>query len=255
MKCDGRTAPTRWRTALAKVRYRLRTKLIHRIKVIDRVQTLRFYCSGVMEDYRAQTLFVKEEGTINWIRDNVKPGEAFLDIGANIGLYTLVAAHQVGPSGAVYAVEPHIVNFQSLLRNVAANNFQDRVRAFSCALHDSTGVFDFNYCSLEAGTSMSQLGASRDGEEQDFIPTVVEAKLATTVDDMIATGSIRPPHHIKIDEALAQRSPAAANVAGGNQSSLSRRALLLSVGAWLRTRRGASHTERQSHDRGRQEPG
>ncbi len=199
MKCDGRHSPTRWQISFAKLRYRLRRKLAHRVKVIDGEQTLRFICNSPMEEYRAQTLYVKEEGTINWIREHVRPGDSFLDIGANIGLYTLAAAQQVGASGVVYAVEPHIVNFQSLLRNVAANNFQDRVRPFSCALHDASGIFDFNYCSLDPGSSMSQLGATRDGEEQEFGPVAVEAKLAVTVDDLVAAGSMRPPCHVKID--------------------------------------------------------
>lgn len=199
MKCDGRHSPTRWQITLARFRHRLRRKLAHRVKVIDCEQTLRFICNSPMEEYRAQTLYVKEEGTINWIREHVQSGDSFLDIGANIGLYTLAAAQQVGASGVVYAVEPHIVNFQSLLRNIAANNFQDRVRPLSCALHDASGIFDFNYYSLDPGSSASQLGATRDGEEQEFGPVAVEAKLAVTVDDLIAAGSMRPPCHVKID--------------------------------------------------------
>lgn len=199
MKCDGRHSPTRWQTKLANLRYRLRWKLARRVKVIDRDQTLRFICNSAMEEYRAQTFFVKEEGTINWIREHVRPGDSFLDIGANIGLYTLAAAQRVGAGGVVYAVEPHIVNFQSLLRNIAANNFQDRVRPFSCALHEASGIFDFNYRSLDPGSSMSQLNATRDGEENEFGPVTVEAKLAVTVDHLIAAGSMQPPCHVKID--------------------------------------------------------
>jgi hypothetical protein len=66
-------------------------------------------------------------------------------------------------------------------------------------LHDASGIFDFNYCSLDPGSSMSQLGATRDGEEQEFGPVAVEAKLAVTVDDLVAAGSMRPPSHVKID--------------------------------------------------------
>jgi FkbM family methyltransferase len=199
MKCDGKHPPTKWQTALAGLRYKLQAKASRRVKVFHEGQMLRFLCHSAMEEYRVRTLYVKEEGTIAWIQGNVAPGDRFLDIGANIGIYTLVAAQKVGPEGVVYAVEPHVVNFQSLLRNIAANQYQDRVRAFSCALHSSSGVVDFNYCSLEPGTSMSQLGAVRDGEEQEFRPVARELKQAVTIDDLIASGAIEPPHHVKID--------------------------------------------------------
>jgi FkbM family methyltransferase len=199
MKCDGKRSPTSWQSALARWRYRLRMKLSHRLRVGDGALKLRFICNSELEEYRARTLYTKEEGTIKWIREHVKPGDAFLDIGANIGLYSMVAAQCVGPTGAVYAVEPHLVNFQSLLRNIAENNFQDRVRAFSCALHEKSTLLEFNYYSLDPGSSMSQLGSSRDAEEQDFTPVACEHKQAVAVDDLIASGAMRPPNHVKID--------------------------------------------------------
>jgi FkbM family methyltransferase len=199
MKCDGRHAPTRWQVRAARLRTYARKKCAGTLKVVELGGELTFLCHGVMEEYRVRTLFVKEEGTVNWIRDVVKPGDAFLDVGANIGLYSLLAAQRVGSKGVVYAVEPHIVNFQSLLGNVAINNFQDRVRPLSCALHEASAVLEFNYQSLDPGTSMSQLGGTRDGEEQEFRPVASELKQGVAVDDLIASGAMRPPNHVKID--------------------------------------------------------
>jgi FkbM family methyltransferase len=177
----------------------MRAKLARRVKVIGDEQTFRFICHGPMEEYRAQTLYIKEEGTIQWIRDSVRAGDVFLDVGANIGLYTLIAAQQVGESGLVYAVEPHIVNAQSLLRNIHANGMQRRVRALTCALHETSTILNFNYCSLDPGTSMSQLDGTRDGDEQEFSPVACELKQAVAVDDLVAEGSMRAPTHVKID--------------------------------------------------------
>jgi FkbM family methyltransferase len=53
----------------------------------------------------------------------LKPGQVVLDIGANIGYYTLLAARLVGPKGKVYAFEPDPVNFQLLRKNVEANGY------------------------------------------------------------------------------------------------------------------------------------
>lgn len=41
-----------------------------------------------------------------WIRRVLRPGDTFIDVGANIGYYTLLAAHLVGPRGHVVAIEP-----------------------------------------------------------------------------------------------------------------------------------------------------
>lgn len=51
----------------------------------------------------------------------VKPGNVVLDVGANIGYYTLLAARLVGPTGRVYAFEPEPANFALLQKNVRAN--------------------------------------------------------------------------------------------------------------------------------------
>lgn len=41
-----------------------------------------------------------------WIHQRLTPGATFIDVGANIGYYSLLAAHLVGPTGRVVAVEP-----------------------------------------------------------------------------------------------------------------------------------------------------
>lgn len=55
------------------------------------------------------------------IRRLLQPGDNFLDIGANIGWHTLLAANRVGNSGKVYAVEPVSTTFARLKKNVELN--------------------------------------------------------------------------------------------------------------------------------------
>lgn len=145
------------------------------------------------------TLLSKEPGTIEWISAEVRPGDSFCDVGANIGLYSLVAADRVGPRGVVYAFEPHPANFLSLLANIAANGYEERVRALSCALNDANGWFDFHYHALGAGSSISQLGRAIDDEGKAFKPVYSELKCGVTLDELVERGAIRPPDHVKID--------------------------------------------------------
>ena len=45
---------------------------------------------------------------------SMKPGDIVVDAGANVGMFTLLAAAHVGPSGLVIAVEPVLENFKEL---------------------------------------------------------------------------------------------------------------------------------------------
>lgn len=70
------------------------------------------------------------------IVDRLRPGDTFVDIGANIGWFTLIAARIVGESGMVIAYEPDPDNFAILDRNIARNGLTNVVAinaAFSTA--------------------------------------------------------------------------------------------------------------------------
>jgi FkbM family methyltransferase len=62
-----------------------------------------------------------EPEVTNWLMATLKPGDVFVDIGANIGYFTLLAAKLVGPQGGVVAVEAHPRMAELLRRNVIAN--------------------------------------------------------------------------------------------------------------------------------------
>lgn len=66
---------------------------------------------------------------------HLKAGETFVDVGANIGYYTLVAARCVGEQGRVIAYEPDPLNYELLTTNVAMNDLP-QVQLFPYALYD-----------------------------------------------------------------------------------------------------------------------
>jgi FkbM family methyltransferase len=74
-----------------------------------------------------------EPYTLQLFKDAIKPGATVLDIGANIGYFTLAAARQAGSHGKVYAFEPGPDNFELLMRNIEINELTN-VTAFRKAV-------------------------------------------------------------------------------------------------------------------------
>jgi len=157
---------------------------------------LKFYCDTEIERWRVETAFTKEEGTVAWLRDSLKPGQCFADVGANIGIYTMMAAELVGPTGMVYAFEPHVGNAASLIRNIIANGFQDRVTAVSAAVDDAEGFVTFFYQSPMPGSSGSQLYKPIGEDGQEFVAAVTELKACVRLREL---PFLRTPNHVKID--------------------------------------------------------
>lgn len=73
------------------------------------------------------------------IREMLRPGNVFVDVGANIGFFTNLAAHLVGASGRVVAIEPMDKNLQLIYRSLESNGF-GHVDVHACAASDCQGI-------------------------------------------------------------------------------------------------------------------
>lgn len=74
------------------------------------------------------------------IRKNLKPGDHFLDVGAHVGLFTLVGAEVVGADGFVTAIEPDPECMGLLKHNVHQNRFSRTVDILPVALADENAT-------------------------------------------------------------------------------------------------------------------
>jgi FkbM family methyltransferase len=68
------------------------------------------------------------------------PGMVFVDVGASIGFYSVLAGRLVGPQGAVVACEPGPQNHSVLRLNIVSNRLEDRTEIFPVAVSDKPGV-------------------------------------------------------------------------------------------------------------------
>jgi len=83
---------------------------------LDSKDSLSLTLNGIYEEF--ETELVKKE---------IRRGDVVLDIGANIGYYTLLFAKLVGENGKVIAFEPDPTNFALLKRNVEINGYKNVV--------------------------------------------------------------------------------------------------------------------------------
>lgn len=112
-------------------RFVLSTRSLHKIQRRIRARDLIFH----FRPFVLSDLIVLFTDWESYVRNVFKPqkGDIVFDIGAHIGIYTLMAAKSIGKKGLVIAFEPDCENFQLLKKNVEANGFKN-VKLINAAL-------------------------------------------------------------------------------------------------------------------------
>lgn len=129
----------------------------HGIATIERNgKPLRYHIVNKATMWRCETLFSKEPDTIAWL-DSMQHGESLVDVGANVGMYTVYA----GARGVnVFAFEPEAENYALLCRNIRENGIS--AVAYCAALSDKRELSAL-YLSMDgAAGSCHTLGESLD---------------------------------------------------------------------------------------------
>lgn len=80
-----------------------------------------------------------EPSLTDLLSSTIGPGDVVVDVGANCGYYTLLAARLVGPSGAVHAFEPAADVAERLEHDITTNNFAGVAVVHRLALADYDG--------------------------------------------------------------------------------------------------------------------
>jgi len=91
----------------------------------DRVISPRLRAEGIWEPFETRL-----------IMSLLEPGQVFVDVGANLGYFSVLAASCVGPAGKVFAFEPETDNYNLLRRNIEHNNYAGVIRAEMAGLSE-----------------------------------------------------------------------------------------------------------------------
>jgi FkbM family methyltransferase len=166
------------------------------IKLVSGEREVEFTVVNGVTAWRAQTAMTKEPGTISWIRE-FHPGEVMIDVGANVGIYSLCAARFSG--ARVFAFEPESQNYALLNQNIYRNALHDSVTAFCMALSNRT-KFDLLYLAeFVAGGSCHTFGASLSPNLKPRASPFRQGCYATTLDELVGQKVVPVPQHVKID--------------------------------------------------------
>jgi FkbM family methyltransferase len=109
-----------------------------------------------------------------------RPGSVVIDIGANIGYYTLLFAKAVGPTGKVFAFEPDHDNFHLLNENIRVNGYENVVPV-------QAAVSDSNECIQLYRNDANRMDHRTYAPGISWIPVTVDA---TRLDDYVKLGGL-----------------------------------------------------------------
>jgi FkbM family methyltransferase len=171
-------------------------KLIPSCHVQHEGKTISYLTPSTFLKWRVDSLFTKEPSTIEWIAQ-FDADEVLVDVGANVGMYTVWAAKTRGVR--VFAFEPESQNYGLLNRNLMLNGLGGQVKAYCLALSDRPGFSELHLASLDPGASCHQLGEKVDFNHRPAEPKYSQGCVAARLDDLVRDGVVPPPHHVKID--------------------------------------------------------
>jgi len=158
---------------------------------------LEFHVHSAIESHRVSD--VQEAWTIAWMRA-VPPGAVVYDVGANIGIDSLIAAERADRSVRIVAIEPFPANFASLVKNMVHNGLQDCVIPLPFGLGRTTGLVRYNWANAQPGGALHSFGAivkPRTGEV--VTPVSHHECVCYRLDDLVKLPDLPFPTHIKID--------------------------------------------------------
>jgi FkbM family methyltransferase len=183
--------------------YSLKDRKSSVVKVEGFKLALHQHDSIISESIRKSNVWAEAETKL--FRELIKPGMVVVDVGANIGYFSLLASALVGPQGRVHAFEPDPLNCSLLRKSIRLNGVTNIELVQSALSDDDTPVSLF-------------IDSQNKGDHRIWEPTGEARKRidvsSTTLDDYLGQTQTRPSF-IKIDVQGAE-----GKVMGGMKNTL-----------------------------------
>lgn len=180
---------------------------VHPVGFDDAPTPFGFRIGGTTADLLQRNVYlfgVWEPGISRWVASHLREGDVVVDVGANVGYLSLLAARRVGPRGAVVAFEPVPSIVRALHENLALNDV-DWVRVEPVIASDTTGSAEiFRGDPGNLGLSATAPGRGRVSEghvdvvraadriDEDLWPRIRLVKVDTEGDDLRALRGLEP---------------------------------------------------------------
>ena len=153
---------------------------------------------------RVITLFAKEPTTIPYL-ETFGSDDLFLDIGANVGMYTVYAAVMTGCR--TVSIEPEALNYAELNKNIYINDLHGRSLAYCAAAGRTFAIDKLLLGGFRVGHSHHDFAESSWLADMKWSNDVTikkderiaQGSISVSIDEMVASGAMDLPTHVKID--------------------------------------------------------
>jgi FkbM family methyltransferase len=128
-----------------------------------------------------------EAGPVDRLKEFVPGGSLVIDVGANVGFFSLRFAEWVGPAGRVIAIEPEDQNYESLISAVTRAGMRERVDVLKAV------------ASAERGTTFLEINPLHPADHKLSRSDVGVPVAAVTLDELVQDKGALRPSLVKID--------------------------------------------------------
>ena len=159
---------------------------------------MSLYTPNTVCSFRSETFSTKEPETLEWIEQFGGDEKILLDIGSNIGIYSIF--HSLLNEGKSVAFEPSFFNLKQLTKNINLNRCEKLISVVSNPLSESSCFSEFINGNTDEGGALSAFGVDYGFDGKTITSNFKTNVLGFSLDNLIEVGFLKDkPNLIKID--------------------------------------------------------
>lgn len=147
--------------------------------------------------WRAKTVISEEPMIVEWINESFNDSTIFLDLGANVGSYSIFATTK--GCNKVYSCELDLLNCSILYHNIVQNSLTNTIQILPFPASSTSKIVDVFFRDFTAGDALQSIDRVSPFNTLSTSKSHSLKLLASPLDQVFATYSLALPTHIKID--------------------------------------------------------